>query len=120
MIGRLRSTDRPSGNDVGRECRHKARIFPPFCSGENGRRCGLHDDARRRQTTFCDLRSISGPDREGNSSTSGLWIEERGIVMWGVEATVVKTIRSQAPHKLCDVGNNRDRAVLLKAARCVS
>src|SRR2546422_3553496 len=24
------------------------------------------------------------------------------------------------PHKLCDVGNNRDRAVLLKVARCVS
>src|SRR2546422_8821528 len=48
-------------------------------------------------TTFCDLRSISGArSRREICSTSGLCSKSVASAMWGVEATVVNRIRSQA------------------------
>src|SRR5439155_26450269 len=47
-------------------------------------------------------------------------LEERGIGDVGRRSNGREKDQITGPHKLGDVGNNRDRAVLLEAARCVS
>src|SRR5216683_1728057 len=47
-------------------------------------------------------------------------LEERGIGDVGRRSNGREKDQIAGPHKLCDVGDNRDRAMLLKAARGVS
>src|SRR5947207_2927187 len=57
---------------------------------------------------------------KGNMQHQRVVLEERGIGNVGRRSNSREKDQITGPHKLCDVGNNRDRAVLLKAARCVS
>src|SRR3989442_13424258 len=47
-------------------------------------------------------------------------LEERGIGEVGRRSNGREKDQITGPHKLCDVGNNRDPALLLAAARCAS
>src|SRR2546422_831251 len=108
-----------SDHDVGKSARHKASISRLLLR-EMGGGVGFHDVLdvvnhvlRSQEYLGCEI-------AKGNMQHHRVVLEERGISDVGRRSNGRENDQITRPHKLSDVGNNRDRAVLLKAARCVS
>src|SRR6266571_7928267 len=118
--GRTATIHRPaSEDDIGERARHEASISR-LLLGEMGGGVGLHDVLdvidhvlRSQEYLGCEI-------AKGDMQHQRVVLEERGIGDVGRRSNGREKDQITGPHKLCDVGNNRDRTVLLKAARCVS
>src|SRR5256712_467193 len=108
-----------SDHDVGKRAGHKASISRLLLR-EMGGGVGLHDVLdvvnhvlRSQEYLGCEI-------AKGKMQHQRVVLEERGIGDVGRRSNGREKDQITGPHKLGDVGNNRDRAVLLEAARCVS
>src|SRR3989442_908559 len=108
-----------SGHDVGKSARHKASISRLLLR-KMGRGVGLHDVLdvvnhvlRSQEYRGCEL-------AKGNMQHQRVVLEEPGIGDVGRRSNGREKDQITGPHKLCDVGNDCDRAVPLEVAHCVS
>src|SRR6266545_7162743 len=104
-----------SDHDVGKSARHKASISRLLLR-EMGGGVGLHDVLdvvnhvlRSQEYLGCEI-------AKGNMQHQRVVLEERDIVDVGPGSNGREKDQITAPHKLCDVGDNRDGAVVLGVA----
>src|SRR6266545_5271955 len=107
-----------SGHDLGKSARHEASVSRLLLR-EMGGGVGLHDVLdvvnhvlRSQEYLGCEI-------AKGNMQHERVMLEERGIGDVRRRCNGREEDQITGLHKLCHVGNNRDRAVPLEAARCV-
>src|SRR5437879_12150278 len=81
---------------------------------------GLHDVLAVVNHVLRSQEYLGCESAKGKMQHQRVVLEEHGIGDVGRRSNGREKDQITGPHKLGDVGNNRDRAVLLEAARCVS